>query len=434
MNISDILISTVQGVFSNTWFVFVHGGWLILAMVGLWIAFRLYVNEINVAFLKATKWKFLQIRVEKENLQSLLAVEQIFTQLHAIQSSFTWAAKYLEGQFQLWLSMEIVSIGGKISYIIRVPEKSLNLAESAIYAQFPNAEITEVSDYMEHLTEWDPEESSWDLWGTEYQLVKDYAYPIKTYREFEHPISENKILDPLAGLLEAMSKAEAHELMAVQYCIRPIADNGWQPHVQQTVNKYKGVNNAVAPSGLGDKIVGFFDFIFKPLLGPPTKAEKKEEGVPAVQKLTEGEKRTLLAVETKMSKVAWETKIRSLYLAPKDKFDNTKRSGMIGAFRQLSGMTTNNLKPDTAVMTGYNYKVFKALEKPYTDWKIAHKKHNFLDGYVNRSMWVGSQPMILNAEELATLYHFPLATTTTPPVERIEVKKGQPPANLPILG
>jgi hypothetical protein len=41
--------------------------------------------------------------------------------------------------------------------------------------------------------------------------------------------------------------------------------------------------------------------------------------------------------------------------------------------------------------------------------------------------------MIFNTEEIATLYHFPLASIKTAPVERIDIKKGQPPANLPIM-
>ena len=61
------------------------------------------------------------------------------------------------------------------------------------------------------------------------------------------------------------------------------------------------------------------------------------------------------------------------------------------------------------------------------------KKKRFLKGFAKRSMWIGAKPYVLNTEELATLFHFPLSTTKAPPVESIDVRKGQPPANLPVI-
>ena len=39
---------------------------------------------------------------------------------------------------------------------------------------------------------------------------------------------------------------------------------------------------------------------------------------------------------------------------------------------------------------------------------------------------------ILNTEELATVYHFPVMTVKTPFVKRTESKKSEPPVSLPI--
>jgi hypothetical protein len=40
--------------------------------------------------------------------------------------------------------------------------------------------------------------------------------------------------------------------------------------------------------------------------------------------------------------------------------------------------------------------------------------------------------MILNTEELATLFHFPNFLVQAPAVERVEAKKAGPPTDLPI--
>ena len=40
---------------------------------------------------------------------------------------------------------------------------------------------------------------------------------------------------------------------------------------------------------------------------------------------------------------------------------------------------------------------------------------------------------ILNIEELATVFHFPTVTVATSELEKVESRKGTPPATLPIV-
>jgi hypothetical protein len=39
----------------------------------------------------------------------------------------------------------------------------------------------------------------------------------------------------------------------------------------------------------------------------------------------------------------------------------------------------------------------------------------------------------LNIEELATIFHFPINTVSTSELEKVESRKGTPPATLPIV-
>ena len=57
------------------------------------------------------------------------------------------------------------------------------------------------------------------------------------------------------------------------------------------------------------------------------------------------------------------------------------------------------------------------------------------DAYVNRSAFYKPykrKTIVLNTEELATIYHFPRQRCPTPSLARIESKKGEPPAGLPV--
>ena len=57
------------------------------------------------------------------------------------------------------------------------------------------------------------------------------------------------------------------------------------------------------------------------------------------------------------------------------------------------------------------------------------------DAYINRSAFYKPhkrKTIVLNTEELATIYHFPGSVVQTPSLSRIESKKGEPPAGLPV--
>ena len=306
------------------------------------------MGSIRAKFGATNKRVFLQIRVERLNLKSILAVEQIFAQLHVTQTKLSFANTYIEGQGQLGMSFEIVSIGGKINYIIQTYEKYVSLVETAFYAQFPSAEITAVDDYMANLSKWDPLTANWDFWGSEYGYTKDYAYPLRTYKSFEHAISEEKILDPLAPMLEALSQIEPHELMAIQYAAVPMADDAWQPHVQDEIKKLKGEYKPPPPS-LSQRLMAPIDALasinlLELLLPKPApKSEEKPAGSP-LSRMTEGERKVLLAIEDKLSKPAWAVKMRLLYIAPKERFDNTKRTALIGSLRTIAGNDDKQFK------------------------------------------------------------------------------------------
>jgi hypothetical protein len=395
---------------SYAWYLFAHGGWLFFSIFFIYFLYRSYMREINNYFLSKADPVLLQIKVERTNLQSTLAVEQIFAQMHAIHTAISTAEKYLEGKDQWSVALEIVSIGGKVSYFVHTPRRYIGLVESAFYARYPSAEIVEVEDYMKPLNPWGPDKT-YDVWGTEFKMLKDVAFPIRTYKDFEHSSAEEKIIDPLAGLIEALSRAGEHELMAYQVVIKPIADNDWSPKAMDVSKKLKK------------------DFM---------QGESVEDGEEQQKRggaMTPGERKVIESIENKSSKPAYEAKIRLMHVGPKTNFDGSKKGLMIGGLRHFTDPNTNGFKPDTTkIWTSHNYIFFRSLEQPYMDYKAETKKKRFIQAYAERSMWYGLPPMILNIEELATLFHFPInVSPMQSAVENIAVKKGQPPADLPVM-
>jgi hypothetical protein len=65
-------------------------------------------------------------------------------------------------------------------------------------------------------------------------------------------------------------------------------------------------------------------------------------------------------------------------------------------------------------------------------WTLDAKKRRMLSRYVSRSN-DGASKTILNVEELATIWHFPIITTKAPLVKKTESRRAEPPASLPTV-
>ena len=408
-----------------------------LVFVGFYLIWLLMVEYNQLKYLTGIKWTFMSIDIPKENEQTFLAVEQIFAQLHAIHANYTFGERFFHGQLVLWLSLEIVSFGGQVKYIVKIPQKYRNLLESAIYAHYPNAEINEVEDYIKNLPQYEPGKSYYDVFGCEFKLKKEDAYPIRTYKAFEHQASQI-IVDPLASILEALSSIKPHEFMAMQVLIRP-TDDEWKEQGRELVNELIGLRkeghepNFISAIGSG-VVAGLADIFSGPPVEGAEKPKTKEEPPSMMQHLSPGTKDVVAAIEASLGKIGYKTKIRIMYLAPKDKFSSNTRAALVGAFRQFDDTNLNGFKPDTKkTWTGIHFKFSQKLEQPFIDYLVERRKRRMVMFYKSRSFTKGFKSFILNIEELATVFHFPLSETVkVPQLTKTEIKKGEAPINLPV--
>ncbi|HYV33240.1 MAG TPA: hypothetical protein VE973_00115 [Candidatus Limnocylindria bacterium] len=442
MDILKSILPNFSQIFYITFLViFKYYGWVFFvigAIYGLW---RMYYLEIMHQFVHNQEWMFLQIKVPRENMVSTLAVESIFAQMHSLHNGKTFGHKYVEGQIQLWYSLEIVSFGGKISFIMRIPARMKDVVESAFYSQYPQAEISEVADYMENFN-YDPDiDNGYEMFGTEWKLNTDDVIPIKTYKDFEHPTAEEKIIDPLSTMFEGLAKIDPFELIAVQIIIQPLADDEWHPKGERKIKELTGeeIPHEVSFVGLLLKPFEWFAKLsYKEAILGGGHGHEEKENKPRNNwmSMTEAEKGRVSLIETKIGKPGYKTKIRMLYMAPKDKYTNNRKSLMSGLLRPLGSVMTNKLKPDVSrTWTGADYYLSETLERGYMEHKINKRKRNFIKGYKNRDIHIGLPMFVFNIEEIATIFHFPITTKTTlapTAVEKTESKKSQAPANLPV--
>ena len=200
------------------WIVLQSGGWIFVAIfagAGMLIALvNAFVTSRQFKFLESAKYVILALDIPKGNEQTPKAVESIFSHLHGIQRGGNLIDVYWKGYLQLPISLEIIGLGGQTQFCIRCPQDARDLVEAAVYAQYPDAAITQVRDYTEDIPQ-DFVDAGYDLWGTELVPYNKQVYPFRTYPFFEHSMTQT-FLDPLASLLEIMGRLGPSEQVWLQ--------------------------------------------------------------------------------------------------------------------------------------------------------------------------------------------------------------------------
>jgi hypothetical protein len=296
-----------------------------------------------------------------------------------------------------------------------------------------------------HIDAYHNEDGPYEFFGTELKMTEDSVIPIKTYKDFEHPSAEEKVIDPMANTIETLERISPNEFLSLQITIQPIQNNEWEGRAHALIKELIGEEQEHEASILGfllKPLHWFAKFSYKETLfgnhGHAEGDELQRKPRNNWMSMTEGEKERVALIENKINKANYLTKIRVLYIAPKEQFDKIKRFELIGSLRHLSpgggAGVHNTLKTDKHTWTKVDAKISSGLEKPFLEAETKRRKYWFLKGYKNRSMYVGSPKFLLSVEEIATLYHFPITTETTlvpAGVYSVESKKGRAPANLP---
>ncbi len=380
----------------------------VVLVIGLFFAWISYKRNL---FWSTQASILLEIKLPREILKSPVSMEIVMNVFSQAGGEQTWINRLVEGKTRDWFSLELVSLGGKIRFFIWARARFRAVIEAQLYSQFPGIEVYEVPDYTLPLS-YDPEKIS--LWGCEWALTnKIDALPIKTYIDYKLDsllAKEEQKVDPMTPMLEFMGGlTEGHNIW-VQIIIRSHRksrtadlfgekDDYWKEEAKAEIKK----------------------------LVEKTKAADGKPGNP----LTEAEKETIQALERSVSKIPFDAGIRTLYIADKDKFNGSNIGGMLGMFKQFSSPNLNGFRP-SAGLIGFDY--------PWQDMSGKRReriRRSLLEGYKARQYFYppykGKKIFVLNAEELATIFHLPSQIVApTPTLERVPSKKSEAPSNLPI--
>ncbi|MBI2053796.1 MAG: hypothetical protein HYT36_00455 [Candidatus Staskawiczbacteria bacterium] len=400
----------------------------------------------DYAYIKE-RWYLLEIIPPKEVLIPFKAMEDVFSVIWPIWDAANFRELWCEGELDnapFWMSWELASIEGKIHFYARILQQHRSLLESILYSYYPEIEIHEASDYTKNVPSSIPNEE-WDIYGEDFVQAKPPAYPIKTFEEFFEPqgekiSAEEKRIDPIISLLEAMSKLGPGEQYWLQYIINPIsdADDNWRDEAKKIMAKLARRPEKKTRSFMEDLMNVVGELILGPKKegsGPGAKyswitAAKSETGEEGEMILTPGERDVLTKIETKIKKPVFRIFMRGVYVA--------KRSNWKATNRTILRSYTSHFKTENM-----NYLSFSGLTRTKVHYIMRKRRVYFRARRMFRNYILRFPPLfpdrqniaaILSTEEIATLFHFPVKITgsVAPAAPRVEFKKAGPPPNLPV--
>lgn len=324
----------------------------------------------------------MQVLVPRENDKTPLAAEQMFASLHGLLGD----SKRCEDV----IGFEIVSTGNEgIRFFVISPQHLAKFVEGQVYAQYPNADIKYVEDYTLKKSL----NGSYVTTG-EVEFVKDYIFPIKTFRDFE--------VDPLAAITGAVSDLKPEESAWIQFLIRPVA-NYWQEESKRYITAIREGKDL--DEGFFKKVAKLFEAIGKTL----TTSSEDEGYKKEVVRLAPGQEEELTQIENKMLKVGFEFVIRVITKAEDQIRSEQILRDSVASFKQFT----------TAHLNSFSYSLEERDAKEiYTDYINRRLPEKIVD--------------IMNIEELASVFHMPNISVETPNIAWSRSKKLEPPMDLPI--
>ncbi len=290
---------------------------------------------------------------------------------------------------QRHFAFEIVGTQGFVYFYAAVPIALLEVVKQAIVSAYPTARLEEVA---EHNIFSQVGKVSGTL-GGELTLKEPFAYPIATYQDLKR--------DGMQSLLNALSSLGKEDGAAIQILMRP-ANPSWRKTASAIASKKRKGND-----GGGGGAGGFAKSLATALVKPPEGGTKDDKKAPELSNL---EQATLDAIDEKTRHSGFEVLIRVVASSNINQRSQALLSNIIASFSLYDAPGKNGFKYTPAkdidaLVTAYVMRFFPQQTK---------KKD------------------ILNAVELATLFHFPdQRSIPTSQLTRQDSKQVDGPRNIP---
>lgn len=391
-----------------------------LPIVLFLVFWKIWMHYIRFGFWFRQSMALLHIELPPEVAKSPLAMELVLIGLWNNGGETTFIQRIWKGQFRAITTLELVSNQGRIGYYMHVRRAWKEFMEARIYGQFPEAKITEVSDYVDEVP-YDPD--TYDLWGTEYKKSEAEALPIRTYLDWnmdKNTDTPEIHIDPLTNILEFLATVKTDEYVWIQIVMKARKKDEWYGF-------YTGDHFKDDAEAQRKKIIE--GAIKRAQALTKDEAEQKKVGARGAMLLSGGEKVMIESIERSLTKQVFDCGFRGMYIVKKGKFDLSRINNLVRLWDPFRGENTNKLN----VTRGKSI-----FDYPWQDWNgirstMISKKMFFW--YKHRAYFYvpyDQKEVCMTVEELASIWHFPNSEVKTPALQRVPSRRAPAPSNLPI--
>lgn len=283
----------------------------------------------------------------------------------------------------------------EIFFYFAVPKIFRESVEKTVHSFFPDASIEKVKDY----TIFSPGSA---VAVSTLSLSAHKALPLKTFRTLE--------VDPLNSISNALSKLDTKNEGAVIQLLLSPADGHWRKEGEkiaqymQQGHRLKAAKSKVTLSG---KTLRFTNEVVRGMAGPSGEGEQPFDKQVS---LTPEEQELIKSIDSKVRKGAFAVNIRLLASAENESRAEEILSHLENSFRQFENHDVNHF----------------TVKKRKKSARIVHD-------YIFRN-FDSEAAMVLNTEEIASIFHFPISTTATPKIKWLKAGAAPPPINIPKEG
>lgn len=374
--------------------------WIVFGLgivVGVLVLLRFFIRRLSFAkqstFHRVTLLITLPKFRREEESERGPTKDQVKEAISAAESFFS-AVGGLKPQsgIRAWLfgrhdefSFEIVVEKKLIKFYVSTPIELREFLEQQLSAAYPDAYMEEVEDYNIF-------QPNGVVLGSNLVFRRQNAFPIKTYTELEK--------DPLNAITNVLSKIPEGDGAAFQFLVRSSYGKWRKKGVKIATNMMQGMKLEEAIKGKKKSKSSLAD-----LTGfggnKPQEPEKDYRLSPLEEQIVKG-------LQTKASKAGMDVCIRLVASSGSVTGAQTLLQNMLNAFAQ------------------YNiYEYGNSFSKV-----VPRRKKRIIRDFIYRGFHEGNT-IVLNAEEMASLWHLPLPWTETPNIKWLGARKGPAPSGIP---
>ncbi len=386
---------------SDLFNILITGGFFVFVFICVYLIYAIFrSNKLKHELKHIKSFTSFKISVSEEiaqkgnepqkNYQEEISVaEQFFGSLSNLYEGSIEKKLYND---QMPISLEIIAWEGKMEFFCICPSEIASILERQINSFWPTAQIAK--EKLPNIFKI----NDGAMASAYLKLDKKFILPIRTYKNLES--------DSLNSLTNSLSKLGENSGAAIQVIVKPITDD-WRKMGAINAKKVQE-GKSITSTKWYMKVLGFiFEMLSNVFHGGQDSKKASSNPYDDMVRLTPIQEQTLKALNEKVSKTALATNVRVVATALTDREATLNLKNITTSFGQFSSPELNR-------------------------FKIKKGNGENIRDYILRRF--SGKGMILNTEELASIYHFPSHYVATPNIAWSRAKEMPPPANLPQEG